>query len=95
MALATCWYRDEIITYSISIGQCALLLGSIYLDHHSIFFKQQLEPRTGKNDGVFLMYETLSSIKPDKREETLAKTQDNFGIPFFIETSSNINHCGI
>ena len=43
-----------------------------------------------KNDGVFLMYDTLSSITPDKREETLAKIQDNFGIPFSIETSSQV-----
>ena len=43
-----------------------------------------------KNDGVFLMYETLSAITPDKREEALAKIQDNFGIPFSIETSSQV-----
>ena len=43
-----------------------------------------------KNDGVFLMHETLSSTKPDKREETLAKIQDNFGIPFSMETSSQV-----
>ena len=43
-----------------------------------------------KNDGVFLMHETLSSTKPDKREETLAKIQDNFRIPFSLETSAHV-----
>ena len=68
------------------LGLWTLLISMIILHISNSRWSQE----QAKNDGVFLMYETLSSITPEKREESLAKIQDNFGIPFSIETSSQV-----